>query len=495
MRRAVCLLLFLWLPHALPAGEEMTTATTTSGRVLRLSIGTAIRMALAKNFQLQAESFSPLIAREGVTEALGRFDPALGLSYSRAEDTVRGPGGGTTGNDAVNLGLSGLTPLGTSYNLGTKLTSPRGLDTRFISDGGALTRSDTGLGLTQPILRGFGPAATLAPVRIARKNVAISEWVLRAQVTDVVTTIYYTYNELIYARENLRVAGQSEALARQLLNENTQRARIGTMTPLDITTARAEAAKRREDVILAAGSVRDNEVLLAQLVTDHLESMLDTRVEIEPLPAALLRADTLEGIRDALATRPDYREAILNIEKQHITVAFQRNAVLPQLDLTGSLNLLGAGRSFGSSLANNFTDRDETRWSAGAVFSLPIPNRAARGALSAAKLTAAQQLVDLKRLEQEIIVRVDSAARGIHNARQRIVSTRESSELARESLEAGEQKLRAGTATTYEVLQLQRDYATAQLAEARARADYNKAVAEFDRQTGTTLERNQISLQ
>lgn len=491
MRHAVFLFFILSFATAAVAGEEAArNETVQNGRVLRLTIGSAIQMALAKNFQIQVESYAPLIAREGVTQQLGRFDPTVGISYLRDEDTIRGPGGGTTGNDVVNLGISGLTPLGTSYNLGTNLSGARGLNYGLTDTRNA----NASIGLTQPLLRGFGPAATLAPLRIARRDVAISEWALRAQITDVVTTIYYTYNELVFARENLRVAEQSEALAQQLLNENTRRAQIGTMTPLDITTARAEAAKRREDVILAGGSVRDNEMLLTQLVSDHLESMLDTRVEIAPLPSPVLQVDTLAGIRDALATRPDYREALLNIEKQHITVAFQRNQVLPQLDLTGSLNLLGVDRTFASSF-NNALNRDETRWTAGAVFSLPVPNRSARGALSASKLAAAQLLVDLKRLEQEIIVRVDSAARGINNARQRILSTGEASVLARESLEAGEQKLRAGTSTTYEVLQLQRDFATAQLAEARARADYNKAIAEFDRQSGTTLERNRISLQ
>ena len=78
--------------------------------------------------------------------------------------------------------------------------------------------------------------------------------------------------------------------------------------------------------------------------------------------------------------------------------------------------------------------------------------------------------------------------------RERISATRESTLLARESLEAGQQKLRAGSTTTYEVLQLQRDLRSAELAEARARTDYNEAIAELDRQSGTTPERNGISL-
>jgi outer membrane protein TolC len=95
--------------------------------------------------------------------------------------------------------------------------------------------------------------------------------------------------------------------------------------------------------------------------------------------------------------------------------------------------------------------------------------------------------VTLQRLEQQIVVDVDNSSGQIVTARQRIASTSEARLLARESLEAGEDRLRAGTGTTFEVLELQERLATAEAAEVRARADYNKAVSEYHRQTGTTL--------
>lgn len=45
------------------------------------------------------------------------------------------------------------------------------------------------------------------------------------------------------------------------------------------------------------------------------------------------------------------------------------------------------------------------------------------------------------------------------------------------------------------MLELQRRVAEAEAAELRARADYNKSVAEYDRVTGTALERNAITLE
>ena len=55
-------------------------------------------------------------------------------------------------------------------------------------------------------------------------------------------------------------------------------------------------------------------------------------------------------------------------------------------------------------------------------------------------------------------------------------------------------RLRAGIATTFEVLQFQRDLATAAISEIRAMADYNIAVARYEQATGTTLARHGITL-
>jgi outer membrane protein TolC len=62
-------------------------------------------------------------------------------------------------------------------------------------------------------------------------------------------------------------------------------------------------------------------------------------------------------------------------------------------------------------------------------------------------------------------------------------------------LEAAQARLASGTATTFEVLQFQRDFAQAEINEVRALTDHQKAIAEYARRTGRTLEENRILLQ
>ena len=458
--------------------------------VLHLRLDSAVRMALAKNFSIEAQRIEPRIARERLSGQLGQFDPRFLLSASAAENRQRAgliagrraPFDILGQNRSLRTSLGGLTPWGLSYDVGLGINSVSGNSYPF----GEEYSANAGLSVVQPLLRGFGTDANLAQVRIARTNILVSEWELRKRIIDTITVTDFVYNELHLAHENLRVANRSRQLALQLLADNSKRAEIGVMSPLNVTTARAEAAARQESVILAQRQVKDNENLLKQLVSNDLERMLSVSVEIEPPLSPAFRADVRGGINEALTLRPDYRQALLEIHNRSISLAYSKDQALPRLDLTGSLHLLGFDSELGGSLAHG-AGRDRTEWSAGAIFSVPIPNREGRAGVAAAQLSSAQALINLQRLEQQVVVDVDNASGQILTARERIGSTGEARALAKESLDAGEERLRTGTGTTFEVLELQKRLIEAEVAGLRAGADYNKAVAEYHRQTGTTL--------
>jgi outer membrane protein TolC len=102
--------------------------------------------------------------------------------------------------------------------------------------------------------------------------------------------------------------------------------------------------------------------------------------------------------------------------------------------------------------------------------------------------------VEAEELGNLLLVEADNAAGQVETASKRIDAARQARLLAAETLAAGETRLRAGAATTFEVLQFQRDLATAAISEIRAMADYNIAVARYHQATGTTLERHGITM-
>ena len=108
--------------------------------------------------------------------------------------------------------------------------------------------------------------------------------------------------------------------------------------------------------------------------------------------------------------------------------------------------------------------------------------------------TAKAHQYTLKQLEQGIFVEVDNAAGQIATTRKLIDASRAARVFAQRTLEAAQVRLTSGTVTTFEVLQFQRDLATAESNEVRALTGYQKAIAAYARTTGTTLEQHRIKL-
>lgn len=496
LSRLICVLLLLPL-GLLSAGE--TRVMTPEKSTLRVDLQRAIELALLKNYQIEVDSYLPPIANEQLRSASGAFDPEFSASYDRSENTDRtvfnpnapnSPTSNILQQTNFDAGIRGLLPWGMTYDAGVTSHVNSGTFNQFDEEFTATPQ----ISLTQPILRDFGFSANLAQIRIARTDTEISEWQLRQTIINTVTQVVITYNTLNAANEALGVAVQFKELAERTLRDNIRRAEIGVMSPLDITTARAEVAAREEAVLVAQRAVRDNENFLKQLITDDIERILSTEIRIEPPETVFsYKADVRQGIEWALQLRPDYQQALLDIRRRGINLAFTKNQALPRLDLVGSLRFLGVDDDFRASF-DRAIRRDQSEWTAGAVLSVPIPNRTRLANLNAVRLGKARALVDLKRLEQDIVVAVDNAAGQITTARERIISNREAVRLAYESLDAGEERLKAGTGTTFEVLELQKNLAEAEAAEIRAVSDYNSAIAEFERQTGTTLEHRNIVL-
>ena len=482
-----------------------------SAETLDLTLTGAIRMALAKNFQIRAERYTPQIARAKQLSASGKFDPVAQVSVTYDENnqelrTLNGelqvptpvPGGpvpdlyARTSGLVVNSSVTGLTPWGLTYDITGSTTHTS--DSRITNDH---YNSFFGINFTQPLLQNFGTDVNLAQLRIARADRAISEWTLRDRIIQVVTDTVNIYCELYFTTENLGVEQRSRDLAAQLVEDNLKRAEIGVMSPLDVMQARSDFAAREERVLVAQRAMLDNENYLKQLVTDEVFKVLDTRLKIATLPdLPSAKADKEKDFPLAFQMRPDYRQALLELQKRQINVVFTRNQTLPRLDLVSSFGVNGIDSSLADSVqrvtgqANN-----NLSWTTGIVGSLPIPNRTARGLLQAGKLETAKALVDLKRLEQAILIQADNAAGQIETTRQRIIATRAAREFAQKTLEAGQVRLASGTTTTFEVLQFQRDLASAEINELRARADHIRAIAAYARATGLTLDRNHIAIE
>jgi outer membrane protein TolC len=138
---------------------------------------------------------------------------------------------------------------------------------------------------------------------------------------------------------------------------------------------------------------------------------------------------------------------------------------------------------------------DAPRHMVGIALTFPFANQRERGEFKASKHLKAQAELFLKQREELIMREVSDAFHTARSSYDRAVAARDAAQYSRAALEAEEKRLAGGTSSIFFVLQLQNDLVRSQIAEARARADYNKALAQLHLAEGTSLERSQIRVE
>jgi outer membrane protein TolC len=408
-------------------------------------------------------------------------DPLLGLR----------PASDITRDTSANLGLGGTLPWGMTYNVGGNTENLRGTSNGFADT----YTTFAGVSITQPLLRdaGFGP--TLTQIRLARTNVAMSEWDYRRAVTDVITQVIYAYSDLYFAQQLLRSAQRSRDAADQLHKDNERRRDVQAMSEFDVLSASARLAEREDSVLQAEFAVHAAKNALKQLISDERQPVLLAQdLTIEPLTAVASGApDPAADFPAALEKRPDYRLAQLAIKSGDLNRRYALNQLLPHIDVNGSYGYNGIGSDFVTSRQDTRT-RDYPAYSAGVSVNIPLTSAAERGRYRASKLRLRQAELELQQLEQSIVVDLGNAAQQVESTRRRVAVTREARQLNESMLQAELKRLRAGTGSTFNVLYQQEHLTSAEINEALAQSEHSKALAEYDRRTGRTLEAYHIEI-
>jgi outer membrane protein TolC len=337
--------------------------------------------------------------------------------------------------------------------------------------------------------------STRLQIFLDKQNLKISELDLRFQLITTITAVEQAYYDLIFSRENVKVQQKALELADRLLTENKKRVEVGALAPLDEKQAESQAAASRADLLAALGNADTQQRVLKNLLSDDYMQWKD--VTIEPTVAMLAmpeKFDLQESWRRGLSQRPDLLQQKLSLDKQGFVVRYQRNQLFPQLDLIGTYGYNASSTEFSGAL-DQIARRDNPFWSYGAQMTIPLSQRSARNNYKAAKATKEQIELQVKQLEQTVLIQIENAIALANTDFQRVSATREARVYSEAALEAEQKKLESGKSTSFEVLRLQRDLTSSRSAEIRALADYNIALAQIALNEGATLERRKVTLE
>jgi outer membrane protein len=508
-----------------PAPEKPEVSVTISARAsqrqekilppaadqgVAISLRDAIELALANNVDLRISVAAEEQGRFGLLQAQGIFDP-LAAAFVQANDqqtpNATQLAGGTVTTSRTydgNASISQLIPFGGTVSLGFN-NEKVDTNSSFFFINPRYMVSDY-LSLRQPLLRNFGVETTTRFILIARYNRGINDQTFLQNVQATVTAVEQAYWDLVYAIENLQVKIESRDLALELNRITKIKIDVGSQAPIDIVQTESGVAARELDIITARAAVGDAEDRLKRLLNfasagrwnDHVVPTDQVRVEA-------VKIDFEAGAAAAIENRPEIRAAKFTAANAKVTYDYSKNQLLPQLDLNASYGYGGlggpnhlvdpiTGQPTGVVVSGGYSDafsevthRDFHNWTVGLNFSFPILNRAARGAKGVSLWVLQSSLASLEQLQQNVTVNVRTAARAIETARQSIEAAGKARELAERNVDAEKKKYDNGLVTSFEVLSVQNDLATARSAELQALTQYRNAIVAYHQAIGDLL--------
>ena len=346
--------------------------------------------------------------------------------------------------------------------------------------------------LTQPLLRDGGTNAGMIEIRLARRNQKIAELDLQANVLKTVARVMRTYQDLVFAVENVRVKKEAVKLSRQLLEDNRKQLERGMRQERDVLLAESAVSKGYEELLLATNFLRERSASLARLTSKTFEDGAQEIVPAEGVAPSIPKLNRTELLSQALKNRPAYLKTLEEAERENLRVQFAKNQILPKFDLKATLGYNGLSSSMGDSIGNGFEGQTPEA-SIGFVVSIPLGNVKARALLDAAQKKKIQAAFKIQSAEADAMLAIDKAISGVQINSERVKTAERSRTLNERSLRSEELSLERGTTTSLNLLKFQQDYTEARTREIAAEVDLSNSLVDLWEATGVLLEKKQIS--
>lgn len=493
--------LFLGVSRAFGQEEKPT---------MKLSMRQAMELALQKNFDIQIRgldtesAFADLLGTYGVYNFTLTEEMGFGGTAQRRENIFQASTINYQGlNSRINRKIFTGADISTRFNMGRRGSNSiqDNLNPRF-SDSWQVS-------ITQPILKNFGKLATENRIMINRNNVKISDTNFESQVITTLVDLQKRYWDLVSAYDAFEVAEDALELAKEQLEINKIKVEVGTMPEIEITAAEERVAARESELVDAQALIQRTQDNLKQAIV-----MEDWQIIIEPtdsLPdVEHVSYDFGESLETAYENRPEMEQLELQVQNNDISIAYARNQLKPELNISASSNLTSAGGTF---VSNQFTRevapgtpdgflatlRDtfsgtNREWSVGASFVYIFDNDAAKGTLLRNEVQKRQNELRIEQSRYNIAVEVRNAIREIEISATQIEARRKALVYAERQLEAEQQKFQVGSSTNFEVLRYQNDLVSARYNVIVAMIRHAKALIDYEQATGTLLRNNSVDI-
>ena len=519
----------------------------------QITLDDVVSSVLANNRDIESSRIDRLEATLRFTGAKGAYDPRFTMepAFLHSESPVSSSlGGGSipgklrqTNVSATPAITGNILDSGGTYSVSYS-SARNSTDNTFATLNPQFPTTLT-FSAVQPLFRGLRYDDNRRQIKIAKKNLSITDEQFRQKVIQVTTQAVEAYWDLVYAVRNLQIQMEAVDLARKQVESNQRQEAQGILAPIDIVQAENQLDTFEQNIYSAQQSLTQAENVLKGLMLQDRASALwrAALIPVTPLNLDPPGLDYEPAVEEALHSRPELAQVKLSAEVAQTNTRYLHEQTKPQADLVLSYSAAGlSGKALGSA-PNPFTASTAaltnqvnllsqlqgvppippipagasgapaflvggyaqslsnlTAWNypganASVRISIPLRNRTAVSNFEVS--VAEERRIENQRQQLEIGIEAD-----VRNTMQAIDSTKARLNAAILARQSGEEQYQSelrqfqeGTSTVFLVLQRQTTMITARNTELRAQTDLSKAIADFERATTRTIGVHKIAVQ
>jgi outer membrane protein TolC len=372
--------------------------------------------------------------------------------------------------------------------------------------------------LTQPLLAGFGFGTNQRWIRIAKRNLQITDYAFKAQVIATVTGVEDIYWDLVNAYQNEQIEERSLGFANQTLSDDQKQLQLQAIPALQVMTDQSAVAAAEGNLTVSRANLRAAELNLKNALTKADDPAID-EMPVVPLDSkGAPDPNETKSIEDLIAeaekNRPDVAQDQIGMQIARENLKAVNNSLLPSLNAYGLFSGTGLGGPLNPNCNQNEGPgycsttlpsgtpgvlMDAFNYSApeyqiGFTLNITIRNRQAKADQFRAMLTFRQSQIAYEQQKKSIRFDVRNSQFALQQAEGRIEAAQKARDLAQRTFDIMKQEQVLGAKSSTDTLAAESALALAESALYVAQTQYEKAKVEIDRATGETLDRMGVSV-
>ncbi len=452
-----------------------------------LTLEEVSQLALSNNFDIQLAQFDAQFKETDLDDAMSVYDTIIEAEAKLGDDrrkTASSLAGTKSETRDYNLGISKKLSTGTTLDL--DFDNQRSWTNSGFTTVNPAHDSQVKLTLKQELGKNFFGIKDRSNVQITKIDIQNTQYTSLEKIEQMLARVQKTYWKIAQHLNIVRIKKDMLSRADELFQIDKQKINRGVIEKPQLMASEANLRQKEIDLILAQNELQFHINELKFLL--NLEDKDKVILPKEKFDLIIQPIELSQALKTSLQNRRDYLKAKNEVDSKKIKLVMKRTSLWPEINLEASIARNGLNDHFSQAI-KDIGSEDNPEYFLGLRIEFALENREAKSEFNKAKIEKAKALINLKKIERQIIIQIKDSVRDCNILGQRVKKQEDVVKLQEEKLGSELKRYQYGRSDTDTVIRYQDDLLSSQILYTEALWDYKDALIELSLNENILLDR------